>query len=299
MRRCDIVYINTSVVADYMLAARLFRRSTILHVHEIPQGATLLVLRALVVWSGAHIIFNSRATRAAFALPPSMTSEVIYNGVAGPAFAIPSGYRGDRPLNVLMLGRINRIKGQEVLIGAIGSLPPEVQSRLSVRIVGSAFEDDEREQMLRELVKKYRLGEVISIEPFSNQTDRLYVWSDIVVVPSQKPEALGRVAIEAMAFARPPLVSAIGGLVEIVDDGNTGWIVPPGDPDALARALWRIVEDPDAWSDYGGNARVRYELIFNEESASAAIKAALAMRLCGRPPKPVVERTESVLSDQV
>jgi glycosyltransferase involved in cell wall biosynthesis len=94
-------------------------------------------------------------------------------------------------------------------------------------------------------------------------------------------------------------VSAIGGLVEIVDDGNTGWIVPPGDADALARALRGIVERPEAWSDYGGRARARYELIFNEESASAAIKAALAMKLAGRSPKPIVERAESVLSDQV
>jgi glycosyltransferase involved in cell wall biosynthesis len=102
-----------------------------------------------------------------------------------------------------------------------------------------------------------------------------------------------------MAFGRPPLVSAIGGLVEIVDEGRTGWVVPPGQPAPLARALQLIVEQPEAWRDFGSNARARYELIFNEESSSAALAAAVAKRLADSSTKRAVERADSVLSDQV
>src|SRR4051794_13869669 len=82
-RSSDLVYINTSVIADHILAARWFPGKAILHVHEIPEGATLSLLRRLVRHSRAEIIFNSMATRAAFALPPAMRTHVIYNGIAG------------------------------------------------------------------------------------------------------------------------------------------------------------------------------------------------------------------------
>jgi glycosyltransferase involved in cell wall biosynthesis len=92
-------------------------------------------------------------------------------------------------------------------------------------------------------------------------------------VPSRRPESLGRVAIEAMAYGRPPLVSAIGGLVEVVSDGETGWHVPPGDPAALADKLREIILRPDAWRGFVAAGRLRYEEIFSEPVAAAAIAA--------------------------
>ena len=81
------------------------------------------------------------------------------------------------------------------------------------------------------------MPDVVSVEPFAADTAPLYRWADVVVAPSKLPESLGRTAIEAMAFGRPALVSAIGGLTEVVADGETGWHVPPGDADALAARL--------------------------------------------------------------
>ena len=62
IRASDLVYINTTVVADYLLAARLAPGRSIVHVHEIPEGVVLKVLRGLIRWSGANVVFNSRAT---------------------------------------------------------------------------------------------------------------------------------------------------------------------------------------------------------------------------------------------
>ena len=282
MRHRDLVYISTSVVADYIMAARFFKNSTLLHIHEIPEGLVLRILRGLVRWSRAQIIFNSKATQAAFGLPSSFTSSVIYNGVPGPVAPKPVVYDGHRRLRLLMLGRINRIKGQEILIEAVGRLPQHTKSRISVRIVGGAFEDRAREMIIRTLVHDAALSDIIQIEPFAVEPSSLYEWADLVVIPSHKPESLGRVAIEAMAFARPPIASAIGGLVEVVEDGRTGWLVAPGRADMLASAIHAIVENPELWRDFGRRARERYERLFSERSASDAMLATLKAKLNGK-----------------
>ena len=55
------------MIVDYQLAARFFPGKVLLHIHELPTGASNLILRGLARWSGAEIIFNSRATKKAFA----------------------------------------------------------------------------------------------------------------------------------------------------------------------------------------------------------------------------------------
>ncbi|NEU10826.1 glycosyltransferase family 4 protein [Methylobacterium sp. BTF04] len=278
----DLVYVNTSVVADYLLAARLRPGRTVLHVHEIPQGATLTVLRTLIRWSGADVIFNSRATAAAFALPETARSRVVYNGIAGPAVPEPKTYDGRRPLRLLMLGRVSRIKGQEVLVEAIRLLPKSVRDRVSVRIVGSAFEDVAREAALAATIAAAGLTDIVTTAPFVDDPSDLYRWADIVAVPSRLPESLGRVAIEAMSYGRPPLVSRIGGLTEIVEPGHTGWVVAPDDAAALSAQIERIVTDPRAWNDFPAAARARYDALFDEKAAAEGITAMIRARLGGR-----------------
>ncbi|TPI55885.1 glycosyltransferase family 4 protein [Mesorhizobium sp. B3-1-7] len=290
MRDNDLTYINTSIIADYALAARLLPRKALLHIHEIPEGVLRKVLVALMRWSKADLIFNSRATRATFGDPPALDAKgrrthVVYNGVAGPAAALPMTYDGSRPLKVLLLGRVNRIKGQEVLLDAVASLQAELRDRVEVRLVGGAFESVEREQALAELVGRMGLTGHVEVLPFVSDPADHYRWADIVTVPSRRPESLGRVAIEAMGWGRPPLVSAIGGLVEVVADGETGWHVPPGNSAALAGKLGEIILRPDLWRDFAAAGRARYEAVFSEPIAAAAIVAIVADKLKATPPR--------------
>ncbi|TXN73116.1 glycosyltransferase family 4 protein [Methylobacterium sp. WL6] len=291
IRASDLVYVNTTVVADYLLAARLLPGRTVVHVHEIPEGATLTVLRNLIRWSRANIIFNSRATQAAFAMPRDATVRVVYNGIAGPALPNTARYDGSRPLRLLMLGRISRIKGQEVLVEAIRRLPEAIRSRIELKIVGSAFEDDAREAALAAQVAEAGLSGQVTCSPFVADPASLYRWADVVTVPSQLPESLGRVAIEALAYGIPPLVSGIGGLTEIVEDRATGWVVPPGNVEALSRALAEIVTRPDLWTGYPAAARARYERIFDEKLAAEGIAAMLRLTFQGEPARVPGTRT--------
>ncbi|MBZ9807248.1 glycosyltransferase family 4 protein [Mesorhizobium sp. BR1-1-9] len=293
LRHCDLVYVNTSIVADYALAARLLPHKAVLHIHEIPEGFMRTILVALMRWSHADLIFNSRATRAAFGIAGRSRTHVVYNGVAGPPAAEPMSYDGSRPLRVLLLGRINRIKGQEVLLEAVASMPPELRSRIEVRLVGGAFESTERELALAELVNTMGLADRVSVLPFIPDPSQHYRWADIVTVPSRRPESLGRVAIEAMAYGRPPLVSAIGGLVEVVSDGETGWHVPPNNAAALAAKLQAIILRPDTWRGFVAAGRARYETVFSETVAAAAIAAIAADKLkvtIARPGRPATAR---------
>ena len=273
IRASDLTYINTTVVADYLLAARLCPGRSLLHVHEIPEGATRTVLRSLIRWSGAAIIFNSNATKRAYGLPESIASRVVYNGIAGPERPNLADYDGTRPLRLLMLGRISRIKGQDVLVEAIRRLPLEVRGRLEVRIVGSAFEDEARERALADQIDSAELAGQVSLSPFIDDPSPHFRWADVVTVPSQLPESLGRVAIEALSYGIPPMVSNIGGLTEIVEDGRSGWVVPPGRADSLSEALEAIVTDPAAWRSYPAAARARYDAVFAESAAAEGIVA--------------------------
>lgn len=280
MRAADLVYVNTMVVVDYLIAARFFAATTLVHVHEIPDGFKLAVFRKLLAWTRAEAIFNSKATRAAYALPHRRPQHVLYNGIAAPQDASDAGYDGARPLRLLMLGRINRIKGQDLLIEALASLPNAVARRLEVRIVGDSFENDiAREQALRAAAVMEGLSSIVRFEPFQPDPAPLYRWADVVTVPSRLPEALGRVAIEAMAHARPALVTRIGGLPETVEDRISGWIVPPNDAQALARAIIEIVTQPAAWRDYGAAARARFDTTFAAPAIARQLQAIVRARL--------------------
>ena len=283
----DLCYINTSVVLDYQIMARFFPGRSLLHIHEITTGNARTVFRALALWSGARLLFNSRATRDSFAPPKSRPFDVIYNGVDGPAAPQPVNYDGARPLRVALIGRINRIKGQDILLSALARLPKATRARFSVRMVGGAFENPSLETRLREDVAAAGLEEVVSVEPFAVDTAPIYRWADVVVAPSKLPESLGRTAIEAMSHARPALVSAIGGLREVVADGDTGWHVPPGDAEALAQTLLLIVTAPGQWSSFGQKARARYEALFTPRAAAEALAAA-ARATCRKPEAPAL-----------
>jgi glycosyltransferase involved in cell wall biosynthesis len=258
MRRSAICYVNTSVIFDFAVAARLARRPCIIHVHEIPAALPRRVIRAVLWWSGAALVFNSAATRAAFALPAGVEQHVLLNGVADPgAGAVPQ--RDDR-LRILMIGRINRWKGQDLLVHAVRRLPDEIAARLDIRFAGAAFEDGPAGRDLQGLLDRAGLAAEVRLLGFVDDPAPLYEWCDIVVVPSRRPEPFGLVAIEAMAHSRAVLAAGHGGLSEIVVDGETGMLFAPGDEAALANAIERAVRQRDEVAAMGRAVRQRDEV---------------------------------------
>lgn len=142
---------------------------------------------------------------------------------------------------VLLPGRLTRWKGQLVLIEAIARLRrPEVHAV----ILGSGTARYRRE--LEEAITRTGMGS--SFRFVDNCTDiaAAYMLADVVVSASTSPEGFGRVIVEAQAMGRPVVATAHGGALETVVPGETGWLVPPSDPAALADALTQALDQDGA-----------------------------------------------------
>lgn len=278
--RADLVYVNTTVIADYMLAARIAPQKLVIHAREIPKSRAMPIVRSLVLGSKAHVIFNSEATREAMALPMAQPQAVIHNGVDAIAGAhepdVPDAFTSGRPLRIALLGRINNWKGQDLLVEAIARLPRDTQVRLRARIVGSTFQNVRAPvEALEQAIAAGGLSQVVTLEPFRDDPSEVYRWADICIVPSRLPEPFGRVAIEAMAYARPVIAAAHGGLVEIVEDGRSGWLVAPNDADALAAALRQVIDDPALVTQRSVGALVRFAAHFSATTMNRRLQEVL------------------------
>jgi glycosyltransferase involved in cell wall biosynthesis len=164
------------------------------------------------------------------------------------AWRLPEGVRV-----VTLPGRLTAWKGHTVLLEAIATLNrPDVMCVF----VGS---DQGRRGYTRELEQQAaRLGiaERVRLVGQCDDMPAAFCLSDVVVHASVQPEAFGRVVIEAQAMARPVIASDLGGPVETVRHGETGWRVPPNDPAALAAALTFALDlDPQARIALGQRAR--------------------------------------------
>lgn len=257
-RSADLVYINTGVIVDYLIAACFFRRRCVVHVHEIPNGRLAWVFRLLVGISRAKLLFNSAATRDSFALSSASPQFVVHNGVdITPECPAPTP-EADRPLHLLLIGRINAWKGQDLLVDALARLPLETRAHIRARIVGDVFEGAPFRERLLAQIEKAGLGDVVSVEDFQRDPSALYAWADLVVVPSRAPEPFGLVAIEAMAHGRAVLAARHGGLTEIVVEEETGWFHRPGNAADLAEVIGRIEADRARLAARGAAGRRRF-----------------------------------------
>ena len=167
---------------------------------------------------------------------------------------IPTGVRipetvgePDEPPHALYVGRLSEEKGVHELAEAAGDLP--------LVVVGDG--------PLRPLFP-HAIGFVppTHLGPY-------YERAAIVVVPSRR-EGYGMVAREAMAHGRPVVATAVGGLVDAVEDGVTGLLVPPERPDALHSAIDRLLADAELRRRLGTRARAR---AVERNSISASVAA--------------------------
>jgi glycosyltransferase involved in cell wall biosynthesis len=165
---------------------------------------------------------------------------------------------------VLFVGRITDQKGIFHLLEAARKLPPGVQ----VVLCASAPDTPEIEQRLRRTVAEHPnvvwIGEMVPVD----EVVQLYSHAAVFACPSVY-EPFGLINLEAMACETPVVASAVGGILEVVEDGRTGLLVPPADPDALAAAIRRVLEDRGFARALGQAGRRRVEERFSWASVAA------------------------------
>jgi glycogen(starch) synthase len=171
---------------------------------------------------------------------------------------------------VVFSGRLEAEKGVQTLIDAMPELRRAVPGvRLVVVGVGGAMAD------LTTRVRRRRLGDAVTFAGYVSESDlrAIVAAGDVAVVPSTY-EPFGFVALEAMCLGTPLVAARTGGLAEIVQDGQTGWLVPAGDPAALAASLTQVLTDPSTARRRVAQARRDVADRFGWSSIAAQTRAA-------------------------
>jgi alpha-maltose-1-phosphate synthase len=204
---------------------------------------------------------------------------VIHNGIDPEQFRKTSARDaldrlGVRSPYVLFVGRITDQKGIFHLLEAARALPAGVQ----VVLCASAPDTPEIEERLRRSVAGQANVKWINEMVPVSVVNQLYSHAAVFCCPSVY-EPFGLINLEAMACEAPVVASAVGGILEVVEDGKTGLLVPPAQPAALAQAITRVLGNADLARDMGRAGRRRVEEKFSWAS--------------------VAERTEQVYADAI
>lgn len=188
---------------------------------------------------------------------------------------------GDHRTRILLAGRLTRWKGQSVLIAAARQLFEAGRQDFVIWLAG---DDQGRTGYRDELAAQAAdLGDCVRLVGHWDDMPAAYLAADIVCAPSVRPEAFGRTAAEPQAMARPVIASDQGGARETVAPGETGWLIPPGDPDALAAALAAAIDaGPEARARMGAAGRARVRKRYTAEAMCRATLEVYA-RVLGRP----------------
>lgn len=182
---------------------------------------------------------------------PNGRIEIVPPGVEHAFFAPGerSGARSalDLPVDspvILFVGRIQPLKGPDVAIRALHALGrPDAK----LLVVGGASGADGAGELERthQLTDELGLGQRIEFVPPQPHhiLSTYYRAADVVIVPSRS-ESFGLVALEAAACGIPVVASAVGGLLSLVEHGETGFLVPQRDPALFAKAIARVLDEP-------------------------------------------------------
>jgi len=178
----------------------------------------------------------------------------------------------DRATIVAITGQIAEVKGIWDFVEAARILAPRSPDPLFV-VVGDDLKEQGRvRHEMEERVAALGLQDRFRFLGFRRDVPRIVQAFDMIAVPSHV-EPLGNATLEAMAAGRPVVGSKVGGIPEMVDDGNTGLLVPPSDPETLARALESLVHQPERRDAMAAAARRRARDVFSIEAHGRRLQA--------------------------
>lgn len=189
-------------------------------------------------------------------------------------FQSPEKKRKKKELHVGIIGRITPLKGHRTFLKAMAAVARSCAG-LKIWIVGDAPESKLAYKEEIQTLSK-RLGLAENTEFLGTQRDIPAVMAhlDIMVLATKTHEAFGRVIVEAQACGVPVVATRVGGVIDIVEDGQTGLLVPAEDPEALSEAVLRLARDLPLAERLAHNA---YEKVRREYGVERLVKDTLAV----------------------
>lgn len=226
----------------------------------------LQVRKALVYRAATDIVANSAAAKADvqrhFKVSPSKCT-VFLNSIPDP---LPLTRMAQRePHKIVCIGRLHRSKGQETLVRALSVLE---NASATVTFVGDGPTRPLLERLAEDLGVLHRCRFLGSV---GGETVREELLTATVSVVPSIAEAFGLVNLESLALGAPLVVSETGGIVEVVRNGIEALFFPPGDSDALARQIDRLLTDRELASRIATAGRARFEDKFEQRRAVVAL----------------------------
>ncbi len=284
--RADLVHAHNSRTA--LLAAAAVRAAgrgrCVLTQHFLELGYATrpgpagVAARAVHRWVNRHtdhVIAISQAVRAGVLARGEATADrvtVVPNGIAPPdvaalrpaaAVRAEFGLAADAPL-VVCAARLQPEKDVATLVAAMAAVRADVPGAACVVAGEGPLQAD-----LTAQIDRLGLAGVVRLAGFRADVLSLVAAADVFALPSPV-EPFGLVLLEAMALSRPVVATAAGGPLEIVADGHTGLLVPPGDPAALADAVARLLSDAALRSRMGDGGLDRYRQAFTADRMAPA-----------------------------
>jgi glycosyltransferase involved in cell wall biosynthesis len=282
--RPDVIHTNNALIPSAAVAAKLVGRPHLWHVREnFSEFPGLWAIYKHVIGAfSTRIVCNSQLTADQFAGSwSSGRTRIVYNGLARGEFCtfsaadVAAWRLRFAPAGGPVVGVVGRIrlvrKGQEVFVEAAQQLASAFPAARFV-CVGDAYPGNESHvDELRRRAERAGLGQRFEITGDVEDVAAATAALDIAVMPSIVPEAFGNVVMEAMCLGKPVVASANGGGREQIEEGVTGFLVPPGDGNALARALSTLLANPDRARAMGEAGQRRFEQLFTSEQSFASI----------------------------
>ncbi|NBL65787.1 glycosyltransferase [Flavobacterium sp. NST-5] len=278
----EIALVHSNAISVFIGAfySFVFRKKHLWHVHEIIENPEIAAKAypKIVAFFSNLMVFNSQASYNQFYkynkkianrsvvihngqnrnVPP--TNEEVLREIRSTYFKATSSQTV-----IGLVGRISRLKGQQVLLGAFQFLVKKYDNVKLVYIGSAPKGQSHYLTALEEKIVENNLENDVEIIDFQEQIWPFYDALDIVVVPSTEPESFGLVATEAMLSNKPVVASDLGGLKEIIVHEKTGYLFEPGNVNELFLALEKLVLSEDLRVKMGlsGNLRVRNNFTAN------------------------------------
>jgi glycosyltransferase involved in cell wall biosynthesis len=285
VRGADVVHTHAHFSINVLgrLAGRLAGARVLAHMHidnafRAGRGRRLQVMldnaTARLCFAIVAVSDATRRSLVAQGYPPGRLV-TIHNGV-DPAQPVEPVALAPAPA-IIEVARLAPVKGQSDLLAALPQLAAHVVFVGKDIETGGAYERE-----LRAQAERLGVADRVVFAGYRDDVPALIAGAAVLCLPSHA-EGLPLVVLEAMAQGRPVVATAVDGTPELVVDGETGILVRPGDVEGLARALERVLADPDEAARLGAAGRERaLEQFSAEEAARKVLTLAESSRTMAR-----------------
>lgn len=252
MTRGDLVIANSDYTRDHVLSEHKLDPDKLV---TIPRGVDLDRFDPTFVTSN-----RVDTLRAAWGLSPN-----------------------DHRTQILLAGRVTRIKGHLMIVEAARRLAAQGRQDFQILFAGDHQGRTGYAAEVQAAIDAAGLGDAVKLVGHCDDMPAAYLLADFAILPTSVPESFGRAAVEPQAMGRPVIASNHGGVTETVLDGTTGWLAPVDDPEAWAQAIARAIDlGPGKRLEMGEAGKKRARQLYSADAMCAQTLAAYQKVLEGR-----------------